>query len=232
MPLKMKELPEFERPYEKLEKYGEKMLSTAELLAIIIKTGTKEENSIEVANRILLLSNSLKELSNLSLIELEKIKGIGKVKAIQLKALCELAKRMNKKESIGQQVKYPKDVAKLFFDEFRLEKKECMKIIILNSKNYITKIIDFAQGKTDSINIDIKQILLETIKQNAEKIILIHNHPSGDAKPSQKDIDFTKRMYNAADMIGIKLIDHIVIGLDCYESIFSRRDFKNEIIRL
>ena len=232
MPLKMKELPEFERPYEKLEKYGEKMLSTAELLAIIIKTGTKEENSIEIANRILLMSNSLTGLQSLSLSELENIKGIGKVKAIQIKAVCELAKRMNKKESVGQQVKYPKDVAKLFFDEFRLEKKECMKIVILNSKNYITKIIDFAQGKTDSINIDIKQILLETIKQNAEKIILIHNHPSGDAEPSKKDIDFTKRMYKAADMIGIKLVDHIVIGLDSYESIFSRRDFKNEIIRL
>ena len=232
MPLKMKELPEFERPYEKLEKYGEKMLSTAELLAIIIKTGTKEENSIEIANRILLMSNSLTGLQSLSLSELENIKGIGKVKAIQIKAVCELAKRMNKKESVGQQVKYPKDVAKLFFDEFRLEKKECMKIVILNSKNYITKIIDFAQGKTDSINIDIKQILLETIKQNAEKIILIHNHPSGDAEPSKKDIDFTKKMYKAADMIGIKLVDHIVIGLDSYESIFSRRDFKNEIIRL
>ena len=232
MPLKMKELPKFERPYEKLEKYGEKMLSTAELLAIIIKTGTKEENSIEIANRILLMSNSLTGLQSLSLSELENIKGIGKVKAIQIKAVCELAKRMNKKESIGQQVKYPKDVAKLFFDEFRLEKKECMKIVILNSKNYITKIIDFAQGKTDSINIDIKQILLETIKQNAEKIILIHNHPSGDAEPSKKDIDFTKRMFKASDMIGIKLVDHIVIGLDSYESIFSRRDFKNEIIRL
>ena len=129
MPLKMKELPVDERPYEKLEKYGEKMLSNAELLAIIIKTGTKEENSIEVANRILLLSNSLKDLQNISITELEKIKGIGKVKAIQLKAICELAKRMSKVDKYENQIKAPKDIAQIFFDEFKLEKKE---VVILD----------------------------------------------------------------------------------------------------
>ena len=105
MPLKIKELPKGERPYEKLEKYGENMLSNAELLAIIIKTGTKEENSIDIANRILLMSDSLKGLQNLSLTDLKNIKGIGKVKAIQLKSICELAKRMSKENDIMIQVK-------------------------------------------------------------------------------------------------------------------------------
>ena len=230
MPLKIKELPKSERPYEKLEKYGEKMLSNAELLAIIIKTGTKEENSIDIANRILLMSNSLKGLQNLSLTELENIKGIGKVKAIQLKSICELAKRMSKENDIMFQVKSPQDVAKIFFEEFKIEKQEIFKIIILNTKNYITKIIDFAKGKIDSINLDIKQILQEVIKQNADRIIIVHNHPSGDPTPSKADINFTKSLYKASEIIGIRLIDHIVIGFNKYESIFSRREFKDEII--
>ena len=230
MPLKIKELPKSERPYEKLEKYGEKMLSNAELLAIIIKTGTKEENSIDIANRILLMSNSLKGLQNLSLTELENIKGIGKVKAIQLKSICELAKRMSKENDIMFQVKFPQDVAKIFFEEFKIEKQEIFKIIILNTKNYITKIIDFAKGKIDSINLDIKQILQEVIKQNADRIIIVHNHPSGDPTPSKADINFTKSLYKASEIVGVRLIDHIVIGFNKYESIFSRREFKDEII--
>lgn len=232
MPLKIKELPKSERPYEKLEKYGEKMLSNAELLAIIIKTGTKEENSIDIANRILLMSNSLKGLQNLSLTELENIKGIGKVKAIQLKSICELAKRMSKENDIMFQVKSPQDVAKIFFEEFKIEKQEIFKIIILNTKNYITKIIDFAKGKIDSINLDIKQILQEVIKQNADRIIIVHNHPSGDPTPSKADINFTKSLYKASEIVGVRLIDHIVIGFNKYESIFSRREFKDEIIWL
>ena len=232
MPLKIKELPKSERPYEKLEKYGEKMLSNAELLAIIIKTGTKEENSIDIANRILLMSDSLKGLQNLSLTDLKNIKGIGKVKAIQLKSICELAKRMSKENDILIQVKYPQDVAKIFFEEFKMEKQEIFKIVILNSKNYITKIIDFAKGKIDSINLDIRQILQEVIRQDGDRIIIVHNHPSGDPTPSKADINFTKNLYKALDIVGIKLIDHVVVGFNKYESIFSRREFKDEIIRL
>ena len=232
MPLKIKELPKGERPYEKLEKYGENMLSNAELLAIIIKTGTKEENSIDIANRILLMSDSLKGLQNLSLTDLENVKGIGKVKAIQLKSICELAKRMSKENDVMMQVKYPKDVAEIFYEEFKMEKQEIFKIVLLNTKNYITKIIDFAKGKINSINLDIREILQEIIKQNADRIIIIHNHPSGDPTPSKADINFTKKLYQASEIVGIKLIDHIVIGLYKYESIFSRREFKDEIIGL
>ncbi len=225
MPLKMKELPIKERPYEKLEKYGEKMLSDAELLAIIIKNGTKEENSIDVANRILLMSDSLKGLQVLSLAELKKIKGIGNVKAIQLKAVCELAKRMNQEYNIGIQVKYPKDVANLFFDEFKFVKQEILKLIVLNSKNNIIKIVDIANGETDHITVGIKQILIEVIRLQANRMIVVHNHPSGDPTPSKQDFEFTKKLMQASALLEIKLLDHIVIGYDRYESIFARRDF-------
>ncbi len=225
MPLKMKELPIQERPYEKLEKYGEKMLSDAELLAIIIKNGTKEENSIDIANRILLMSDSLKGLQTLSLAELKNIKGIGKVKAIQLKAICELAKRMNQENSVGIQVKYPKDVANIFIDEFKFEKHEVLKLVILNSKNNILKVIDIANGEADYILVGIKQILIEVIRLQANRMIVVHNHPSGDPTPSKQDIEFTEKLFKAANMLEIKLLDHIVVGYNKYESIFTRRDF-------
>ncbi len=232
MPLKMKELPLLERPYEKLEKYGEKVLSNAELLAIIIKTGTKEENSIEIANRILLMSESLKGLLELSIEDLMSIKGIGKVKAIQLKAVCELAQRMSKKQKCDIQIKYPKDVANLFMDEYKFEKAETLKLVVLNNKNYILKVIDIAKGVINQVIVDIKEILKEVIRLQANKMIIVHNHPSGDATPSKNDIEFTKKLIKASEIMDIKLLDHIIIGYDKYESIFSRGDIKNEIVRL
>lgn len=226
MPLKMKEMPEQERPYEKLEQYGECKLSNAELLAIIIKSGTKEENSIQIANRILLMAKSIKGLQDISLNELKNIKGIGKVKAIQLKAICELAKRMNEATNIKIQIKEPKDIAKLFMQGSKLESKEYLKLVILNTKNYITKIIDIAKGETDRIYVSTNQILLEVIKAQAKKLIIVHNHPSGDPTPSKRDIEFTKKLLKQSEVLELKLLDHIIIGYDKYESILSGKELE------
>ncbi len=226
MPLRMKEMPELERPYEKLEQYGESKLSNAELLAIIIKSGTKEENSIQIANRILLMTKSVKGLQDISLDELKNIKGIGKVKAVQLKAICELAKRMNEATNIKIQIKEPKDVAGLFMEKFKIENKEYLKLIILNTKNYITKIIDIAQGDADRIFVSPNQILLEVIKAQAKKLIIVHNHPSGDPTPSKMDIEFTRKLLKQSEVLELKLLDHIIIGYDKYESILSRKELE------
>ena len=148
----MKELPLSERPYEKLEMYGETSLSNSELLAIIIKSGTKEESSVEIAQRILNMnlsedSNSLRFLQEISIEELKKIKGIGKVKAIQLKAICELSKRMSRPiHLMNVPIRFPSDVSHLLMDELRYEKKELVKVIILNNKNMVLKIVDAAIG--------------------------------------------------------------------------------------
>lgn len=145
--MKIKELPESERPYEKLEMYGATQLSNAELLAIIIKCGTKEDTSIGLAHKILNLKGNNQEkdlrfLQDISLEELTQIKGIGKVKAIQLAAVCELAKRMSRPiNSMKLVIKNTKDVANLLMDELRYEKRELVKLIILNSKNIILKIL-------------------------------------------------------------------------------------------
>lgn len=227
MPIKIKELPELERPYEKLEWYGEKTLSNAELLAIIIKTGTKQETSVQLAQKILNLNEAKTEginfLRNISIQELMQINGIGRVKAIQLKAIGELANRMampsNHKKII---INEPYDLAKIMMEELRFQKREIAKLVILNNKNEILKISDIAMGGTNFANVSIKDIFEEPIKMKAPKIILVHNHPTGDATPSNKDIIFTNKLYDAATLLEIQLLDHLVIGNKTYTSIFSK----------
>ena len=184
MKLKMKELPISERPYEKLELYGSEMLSNAELLAIIIKTGTKNENSVSVSQKVLRLNNTtnkedLRFLCDISIEEFMKIEGIGRVKAIQLKAIGELAKRISKpinKKRI--KIRSTKDVADLLMSELRYEKREIAKVIILNNKNVVMRIINISFGGTNFASIAPKEVLAETVKMGAPKIILVHNHPS------------------------------------------------------
>ena len=229
MSLKIKELPIGERPYEKLELFGEKTLSNAELLAIIIKSGTKKETSIELAHKILKLNKNPQEdelnfLRDLSLEELMKINGIGKVKAIQLKAVCELSIRMNKPSNYKKiKIKEPYDIAKILMQELRFEKREIAKVVILNNKNVILKILDISLGGANFAKIEIKDVLGEVVKMQAPKIILVHNHPSGDSTPSKSDILFTDRVYDAASLLGIELLDHIVIGNMEYTSIFTQK---------
>ena len=226
MSLKIKELPETERPYEKLELYGEKTLSNAELLAIIIKTGTKQETAIQIAQKILNLNydpqmGNLNFLKNITLEELMQIKGIGKVKAIQLKAVCELSVRMSKPSNYKKvQVKSTEDLANLVMEELRFEKREYVKLFLLNNKNEILKSIDTAIGGANFANVNMKEIIGEALKIKAPKIILVHNHPTGDPTPSKLDITFTDKLYNAAKRFDIELMDHIVIGDMNFKSVF------------
>ena len=222
MPLKMKQLPKSERPYEKLLMYGAKKLSNAELLAIIIKTGTREETSVDIANRLLLLTENINELSNIPIETFEKIKGIGKIKAIQIKALCELATRINSPiNKINLIIKTPKDVADLFMQEFRNEKQEKIKMILLNTKNELVKNIEIKTGSINEIQVRPAEILKEVIKGEVNKFILIHNHPSGDSTPSKADFDFTERIEKCSNLLKLNFLDHIVIGKDNYNSIKS-----------
>ncbi len=226
MSLKIKELPETERPYEKLELYGEKTLSNAELLAIIIKSGTKEETSVQIAQKILNLNydpqtGDLNFLKDIALEELMQIKGIGKVKAIQLKAVCEIAIRMTKPTNYKKiQIKNTKQLANMVMEELKFEKKEYVKLFLLNNKNEILKNINTAIGGSNFANINMQEIIGEALKIKAPKMILVHNHPTGDPTPSKADIIFTDRLYNATKMFDIELLDHIIIGNDAYKSIF------------
>lgn len=224
----IKKLPISERPYEKMQMYGSENLSNSELLAIIIKTGTNEKTSIELAQEILKLGskekNNIQFLQDISIEEFMKIKGIGKVKAIQLKAVCELTRRISRPiDKVNIKIKTSMDVANLLMNELKFEKREKVKVLILNTKNILLKIIDVSYGGTNLAVIAPKDILAEPIKMGAPKIILVHNHPSGDPRPSNQDINLTKTVYKAGEMLGIQLLDHIVIGNEQYESIFLNR---------
>ena len=231
----IKELPQSERPYEKLELYGEKSLSNAELLAIIIKTGTKEYTSVDIAREILKLNEmydetSLSFLRDLSIEEITKIKGMGRIKAIQLKAICELANRMNKPSNYKKtQIKEQNDIVKILMNEMQYEKREISKIVLLDNKNNILKIKDIAIGGNNFVNIGMKDILSEAVKINAPKIILVHNHPSGNSTPSKQDIEVTKKLELVVKLLGIKLIDHIVIGKGEYTSIKTIEKWKTKL---
>lgn len=228
MSIKIKELPETERPYEKMELYGEKMLSNAELLAIVIKTGTKEESSVMIAQKLLSLNpnpqnNNLEFLREMTITELMHIKGIGKVKAIQIKAVCELAVRMTTPTNYQKiKIKRPEDIVNLLMEDMRLEKQEIVKLIILNNKNEIIRIKNIALGGINAVNMSIKDVLSEPIKIQAPKIILVHNHPSGDATPSKADIEVTEKIFELAQIFNIELLDHIVIGNMHFTSIISQ----------
>ena len=228
----IKELPETERPYEKMELYGEKSLSNAELLAIIIKTGTKQYTSIDIAREVLNLNdepnfNNLNFLRELTIEELIKIKGMGKIKAIQLKAICELANRMNQPLNFQKIIiKEPKDIVKVLMNQMQYEKMEIAKVVLLDTKCYILKIKDIAIGGNNFVNIAMKDVLTEAVKTSAPKIILVHNHPSGISTPSKQDYEVTYKLENASKLLGIQLLDHIVIGKNEYTSIKSIKDWE------
>ena len=229
--MKIKQLPESERPYEKMQMYGAEHLSNSELLAIIIKTGTKEKTSVQLAQEILSIGgknqNNLNFLQDISIEEFRKIKGIGKVKATQLKAVGELTKRIarpiNKEET---KIRSSSDAGRVLMNEMRFEKREKVKLMLLNSKNILLKIIDVSYGGTNLAVIEPKDILSEPIKIGAPKILLAHNHPTGDPTPSKEDIEITKRLYNAGKLLGVELIDHIVIGNGKYKSVFIEGELR------
>ena len=148
-----------------------------------------------------------------------QISGIGKVKAIELKALGEIAKRMSKPINLKKVCLNTKaDVAYLLMQELRYEKNEVLKLILLNNKNFVQKIINIATGKYNALVFDVKQILSEPVKLQIPKIILVHNHPSGNSMPSKEDIQATQKVQQCCQLMGIQLLDHIVIGDGEYNS--------------
>lgn len=233
MSMKIKELPELERPYEKLEMYGEKALSDAELLAIIIKTGTREETAVQLAQKLLSLNSTTDEnlnyLNTLTIQELMELKGIGKVKAIQLKAVGEIAIRMFKTSKYKKKViKNPQDLAKILMSSLCFRKEEIVQVVVLNSKNEILKIEDVAKGTINFIEIPMRDILYEPIRMKAPKFILVHNHPSGNLKPSDEDIIYTGKLMKAAKDIGIEMLDHLIIGNMQYVSFLNEINKENK----
>lgn len=204
---------------KKLEIYGEKNLSDIELLLMIFG----KKNSNKVVNLYEKMSNNKNKLMYFKELEIKELVEeyyFSKSEAMKLKAICEFSRRINLPVNIDKRkIKSPQDVFDILASEFTNEKNEILKLIVLNNKNIIKRLVDITNGKQDSVTFDVKTILLETIKTGYSKIILVHNHPSGDSKPSEDDITVTNKIKAMTEMLGIKLLDHIIIGDNEYTSI-------------
>ncbi|ACL76892.1 RadC family protein [Ruminiclostridium cellulolyticum] len=220
--LKIKELPVCERPYEKMSEVGAESLSNAELLAIIIKTGTKSYTAVELAQMVLKLSQDgrLSSLNNVSIEQFMKVKGIGRVKAIQIKAVLEFSKRVATSNGIVRHVvNSPGDVSNLMMEEMRYLKKEMFKAILLDTKNKVLKTESISIGSLNASIVHPREVFSEAVKCGCNSIIFIHNHPSGDPTPSKEDLQTTDRLINAGNILGIKVLDHIILGDGRYVSL-------------
>ena len=214
------EMSEYERPREKLMTKGAKYLSDSELLAILIRTGSKNLSAIDLANRVINAdSEGIRSLQNITVEELSSIKGIGTAKACQIIAALELGKRISRlSKGHRPQITHPGDISNIYMEEMRYLRKEVFKTVLLNTKNEIICDIDVSTGTLNSSIVHPREVFTEPIKRSANSIMLVHNHPSGNPSPSGEDKKITRRLMECADIIGIKILDHIILGDGVYFS--------------
>ncbi len=234
--LTIKEMNADDRPRERLARYGPSALSNAELLAIIIQTGTAKGTALDLASALLsgkeLTSsaagdgNPLLDLAEAKIEELCRIKGIGAAKAIMIQAALELGRRSSTLVT-GQRftVKSPEDVSLLVMDEMRRLDREHFKVFLLNTKNQVIGVELVSMGSLNSTIVHPREVFKNPIKRSAAALILVHNHPSGDPTPSREDIELTKRLAEAGSLLGINVLDHIIIGDNRFVSLKERKLF-------
>ena len=200
------------------------MLSDSELLAVILRSGVPGNNSLALANQILSLTKDtsypgLLGLMHMSLPDLMKVNGIGKVKAIQLKCIGELSKRMASAVARpGLSFNDPITIAKYYMEHLRHEEQEVLIVMLLDGKNHLIGEQTLSRGTVNATLITPREVFLEAMKFHAVSVILVHNHPSGDPTPSDDDIKITERVYRSGELLGVRLLDHVVIGDHKYVS--------------
>jgi DNA repair protein RadC len=212
----MKSIPKEERPYEKCLRNGAGSLSDAELLAVILRTGSRGESALDLSRKILAhqgKGDGLLGIYHMSISDLTGIKGLGKVKAVQLKCIAELSKRIARASfSDGVILNSPSAAAEYYMEELRHQEQEILVLAMLNSKGRLIQDKVVSKGTVRSSLISPREIFIEAMKHQAVSILLLHNHPSGIPDPSRDDLALTLRVKEAGEMIGIELLDHIIIG--------------------
>lgn len=211
---------EDDRPREKLIARGKSHLSKAELIAILIGSGNKEESAVQLAQSILnAVDNNLAELSKLSLNDLKKFKGIGEAKAISIMAALELGKRRLSEDVLTRKkVKSSQDAFQILYAELSDKNYEEFWVLMLDRANQVIQKVNISEGGVAGTVADPKKIFKLVLDMNASSIILAHNHPSNNLKPSQNDIDLTKKLKSAAKLLDIEVLDHLIFGNDSYFS--------------
>ena len=224
----MKQLPKEDRPYEKCLESGAASLTDAELLAVIIRTGSREETSLELARQILSLEgqeNRLLGLLHHSLEDYCRIKGVGKVKGAQLMCIGELSRRIwnCKARETPVSFTHPEQIADYYMEDMRHLEQEEIRVMFLNTKQNLIRDLLVSKGTVNASVVTPREILIEGLRCLAVSMILVHNHPSGDPTPSRNDLESTRKIREAGELIGISLIDHIIIGDNKYMS-FSEKN--------
>jgi DNA repair protein RadC len=214
------DMPADERPRERLRTYGSQSLSNAELLAIILRTGTARDNVLELSSKLLAKYGGLGGLLRIDFSELCLEHGLGEAKTAQLKAALELGKRLGREQLEEKyQIKSPRDAANLVMVEMTHLDHEQMRILVLDTKNQVVENINRYQGTVNSSVLRVAEIFRPAITRNCPAMIVCHNHPSGDPTPSPEDIVVTEQLVQAGKLLDIELVDHLIIGNQKYISL-------------
>nr|WP_238988260.1 DNA repair protein RadC [Filibacter tadaridae] len=202
-----------DRPRERMINQGAASLSNQELIAILLRTGTKDESVLVLANRILSSFDKIQDLKDATIEEMMSVKGVGKAKAVQLLAAAEIGKRLYRKHSEGRYtIRSPEDAASFLMTDMSSLTQEHFVVLFLNVKNEVLHKQTIFIGSLNSSIVHPRDIFREAVKRSAASIIVAHNHPSGNPSPSPEDIEVTKRLIEAGSIMGIELIDHVIIG--------------------
>ncbi|SHK61044.1 RadC family protein [Desulforamulus aeronauticus] len=219
----IRELPPEQRPRERMLKEGATSLSDIDLLAIMLRTGTAKSSAMELAAAILSRFKDLRVLSQATIEELSEIKGIGPVKAVQVKAALELGRRLAALPAEERPIiRCPEDVCSLLMEDLRNLDREYFLALLLNTKNQVLAKETISIGTLNASMVHPRELFKVAIRRSAAAVILVHNHPSGDPTPSREDITLTKRLQEAGEIIGIDVLDHIVIGDNRFTSLKSK----------
>ncbi|MEX2245211.1 MAG: DNA repair protein RadC [Dehalococcoidia bacterium] len=209
----IRDLPAGDRPRERLRDFGAHALSNAELLAILLRTGSSKESALAQATRILARFEGLPGLAHAAFAELCAEKGLGEAKASQVKAALELGIRVaSSSPDQRPAVASPEDIANLVLAEMSLLEQEHVRVMLVDTRNRVMGIHEAYRGSVHTTAVRIAELLREPVRANAAAMVLVHNHPSGDATPSADDIRMTKALFDAAALMGIDLLDHVVVG--------------------
>ncbi|MBA4407706.1 hypothetical protein C0389_10555 [bacterium] len=223
--MKVKELPIDDRPREKLSLRGVQSLTDAELIAILLRTGTKGKSVIQVAQDLILKSGGLNNLTSKTAESIQKHLGIGKDKAATLLAAFELGRRADSQKKLFsvKKIVSPSDIAEIFIPILRDKVKEEFYVICLNTANRITKVELISVGNLNSSVVHPREVFKAAIENSSANVILLHNHPSGNSEPSNEDITLTRQMVEAGKIMGVLVYDHIIIAGEKYTSLVEKR---------
>jgi DNA repair protein RadC len=219
----VREMPAEERPRERLEQVGAEALRDAELLAILFRTGTRTQGAVALAESLVQRFGGLRGLARASLVELQEVAGVGRVKAIEVKAALELGKRLAAFSERGRpRIHAAEDVAKLLMVRYKDYEHEVFKCLLLTTRNEVIAVRDISHGGLDGTLAAPRDVFRQAVREGASAVICCHNHPSGDPEPSRDDLALTRRLAEAGELVGVRMLDHVIFGDGRYVSLKDR----------